>query len=118
MFASLLDQVERSAWALDPESMSASEARESMKELGRITRLLGGVVAKVAKRVEETCAHTESGERSAASFVARELGESVGAAQSAIDTAEKLEGLPAVDDAVREGKLSSRQAEMIAKAAS
>ena len=55
--------------------------------------------------------------RDAAAFCGRMVGIGVAEARRAIDTAAKLESLPATDDAVRDGRLSARQAQMIVDAA-
>src|SRR5689334_9984807 len=75
------------------------------------------MLGKAANRVHDTAAHLASGERDAAHFVARAVGTSLGVARGAIATAAKLEALPATDALVREGRLSSRQAELIANTA-
>jgi hypothetical protein len=74
-------------------------------------------LAKAANRVHDTAAFLESGERDAAHFVARNVGSSLPEAQRAIATASQLESLPVIDAAVRDGRLSARQAERIAATA-
>jgi hypothetical protein len=82
-----------------------------------IKRLADGMLAKAANRALTTAAHLETGERDAAHFVADAVGMSAGEARRAIATASQLESLPTVDAAVRGGRLSARQAEMIADTA-
>ena len=80
-------------------------------------RLIDGLIAKATKRIDDTAAHTYGTDRSAAELCARVVGVGSGEAKRAIETAKKLQSLPATDEAVRAGKLSSRQADMIATAA-
>lgn len=98
-------------------SCSGREAVELMEELGTITCLADGVTGRIAKRVADTQAHVRHGDRSAAEFCARVAGVGTGAVKRAIDSATKLESLPETQAAVREGRLSARQAEMIANVA-
>jgi hypothetical protein len=58
-----------------------------------------------------------AGERSAAHWLARRAGASVGAAMATLETAARLPELPAVDAALRSGDLSHTQASEIASAA-
>ena len=89
-----------------------------MEEIGAIRRLADGMLAKAAKRVEDTAAHTYHGDRSAAELCVRLVGVGSGEAKRAIEIAAKLETLPATDAAVRAGRLSARQADLILSAAS
>ncbi|MDQ1477915.1 MAG: hypothetical protein QOE62_3144 [Actinomycetota bacterium] len=107
----LLDEI---ALAFDAPALSAAEAVRVVDELGSIRRVVDGMLAKSARRVAET----HSGSQTAAAAVARSLGVGVGEVRGAIETATKLEHLPATDRAVREGRLSGREAELIAGAAS
>ena len=58
-----------------------------------------------------------AGERSAAHWLARRSGASVGTAMATLETAERLRELPGVDAALRAGDLSAVQANEIASAA-
>jgi len=71
------------------------------------------MTAKAAKRVTDAHVNARLGVRAAA----RALGVPNGEVRAAIDTATKLEHLPATDAAVRDGRLSAREAQMIADAA-
>jgi Domain of unknown function (DUF222) len=102
---------------LDTTSCSGQEALDLAEALGKVRRLVDGMVARVAKRVEDTAAYTYHGERNAAETVERLVGVSTGEAKRAIEVAAKLERLPATDEALRAGRLSSRQADLIVAAA-
>ena len=71
----------------------------------------------MAKRVEESNVWRQSGDRSAAHFIAQKTGTSVGRTQAALETAERLAALPATAEAFRAGTLSEVQAEAVASAA-
>ena len=97
----------------DPAACTGDDAVACVKELGIIRRLTDGMVAKAAKRVEDTAAHAYGSDRSAAELTERLVGVSSGEAKRAIETAAKLEALPATAAAVRAGKLSMRQTDLI-----
>src|SRR3954471_8904536 len=100
MFTSLasarraLDEI---AAAFDASALSPEAALYAVDELGAVRRVVDGMLAKAAKRVSEA---TTQGERNAAALVARTLGVGVGEVRAAIETATKLENLPATDAAV------------------
>ena len=117
MFAAVVDTLEARCRDFDENALSPTEAVRTYEELGAIVRAAQAMLAKTAKRVDESGAHLLRGERSAAGMIARSLGLRTSEVQRMIDTATKLEALPVVDKAVREGKLSERAAEMIVGAA-
>jgi Domain of unknown function (DUF222) len=110
--------LESAAGGFDPARFGGDDAIACMKELGAIRRLTDGMVAKTAKRVEDTAAHTYGTDRSAAELTSRLVGVTSSEAKRAIATAAKLEALPTVDAAVRAGTVSGRQADLIAAVAS
>jgi Domain of unknown function (DUF222) len=116
MFASLvsvrntLDLVARD---FDADSLSPVESLRVVDELASIRRLVDGMLAKTAKQLAETNTSSSNG----AAEVARRLGVRPGEVRAAIETATRLEDLPATDGAVREGRLSAGEAHMIAEAA-
>jgi hypothetical protein len=101
----------------DAHALDGADAALAVRELGLIKRLVDGMLAKAANRVHETAAHVGSGERDAAYFVAYAAGIEANEARRAMVTAWQLESLPAVDAAVRDGRLSARHAELIADTA-
>lgn len=111
-------RLEELARDFDPRSLSGDQAVRLAGELGRIRALADGLAAKAGKRIQETAAFAPRGDRNAAQTVARALGIGTGEARRAIETAVRLESLPATDAAVRAGRLSARQAELITEAAS
>jgi hypothetical protein len=95
----------------DASVLSPQAAERVVDELAWIRNVVDAMIAKTAKRVAETSA------RDGVARVARSLGVGRGVAQAAIDNAESLEQLRATDAAVRAGRLSAGQAQMIAAAA-
>ena len=62
-----------------------------------------------ARRVAAAGAFQESGQRSAASWLANETGDNLGTAINLLETAHQLKDLPALEDALRRGDLSPRR---------
>jgi hypothetical protein len=85
--------------------------------LARIEKLAAGAKLRMAKRVEESNEWRRGGHRSPAEYLARKSGTSTGSAQAELTTSARLESLPSVEDAVRDGELSAVQAAAIADAA-
>src|SRR5262249_41475552 len=108
MFVSVKEarrSLELAAYDLDADQMLLPDARALLDELGLVKRLADGMIAKLARRVDDPKA------------VARSLGVTTGEVRAAVETAELLEELPATDAAVRSGALSARQVQLIAGAA-
>ncbi len=110
-------EVEAAAASFDATALVGDEAARAVDCLGAIRRLTDGMLARAALRVAETNAHLAHGDRNAAQFFARTTGLGAGEGRTAMETAAALDALPATDAAVREGRLSARQAGMIAGAA-
>lgn len=97
--------------------MSGPDAVRAVRLLGTIRSLADGLLGKMAKRVDDTAAHAHTQDRDAVHLCARVTGTTASEVQRAIATAARLEELPTTDAAVRAGRLSARQAKMIADAA-
>lgn len=109
--------LERVCADFDAGALDAVQAAALLRELGIVRRLVDGLLAKTGARAHETGAHLQSGERDPAHFYARSVGVGLAEARRAIDTGLKLEALPQTDAAVRAGRLSARQAQLIADTA-
>ena len=111
--------LETLALEFEPRTLTGEQAVRVVTELGAIRRLVDGMLGKAANRVDETSAHTRNGgsDRDAAQLVSRSVGADASEARRVISTAKKLERLPETDAAVRAGRLSARQAELVADAA-
>jgi hypothetical protein len=118
MFTALRTAAEDLARVYDARELSAERAVRAMEDLAAIVGAVQGMLAHTALRVGETAAHATHGDRSSQSFVARKLGIGPGEAREHMETARKLRSLPETDKQVRAGKLSSKQARLIADAAS
>ena len=79
--------------------------------LSDVKRLASAAETLFAARVAETDAWREgSADRSAAHWLARRTGISIAEAKAKLETAERLEDLPATAEAYRAGRLSDQQA--------
>jgi hypothetical protein len=114
----LRDHAAAAAAVFDASVVLASEAVAVVAELGEAQRFIAGMQMAAAARVAEAGVWKAKGHASAADWLAKESGSSVGEAAGVLDTARKLEQLPATRDAVREGRLSPQQARAVAGAAS
>jgi len=117
MFTCVRTPVEALARDFDASGLTAGQAVAALRELRAIRNVIDGLMGRVGVQIEESGAHRMRGERSAAAFVARELGERVHETRELLDAAAKVRLLPQVDEAVRDGRLSARQTKMIASAA-
>ncbi len=99
------------ALEFDASALSPEAATRVVDQLGAIRRVVDGMLGQAAKRVAETSADN------GCAAVGRLLGIGTGEVRSAVATAKKLEALPATDAAVRAGRLSSKEATLIADAA-
>src|SRR5438094_3772971 len=103
--------------ALEPGCLNGPDALRLLEVITEGERVLAAGRTLVAKRVEESNVWRQSGDRSAAHFIAHKTGTSVGRTQAALETAERLAALPATAEAFRAGTLSEVQAEAVASAA-
>ena len=102
---------------LEPEVLAVDAAACLVDTFATIERLAGAGKALAARRVADSNLWRGAGERSAAHWLARRSGASVGSAMATLETAARLSELPALDRAVRAGELSGVQANEIASAA-
>jgi hypothetical protein len=86
-------------------------------EFDRIERLGSAGKTLLARRIAATHDRDRAGARTAAESLARQAGTSTAAAREALDTSNRLTGLPGVAGALRRGELSPAQAAAIASAA-
>ncbi|MGH9036678.1 MAG: DUF222 domain-containing protein, partial [Acidimicrobiia bacterium] len=94
---------------LRPECLGGADAGRLVDLLARAESMCAAGKALVARRVEETNAWRREGFKSAAHWVAAHTGESVGQAVNTLETARRLEDLPATTEAFRAGTLSETQ---------
>jgi hypothetical protein len=101
----------------EPERLAGDDAVRAMEVFGELERLGAAGKALAARRVEVTRAWQASGTRSAAHFVAARCGSSVRSAVQSLETARRLDDLPATAEALRTGKLSAAQVHEIVSVA-
>ncbi len=101
----------------EPACLDGEAAVRALELFGEIERLAAAGKALAAHRVEATRIWQSRGVRSAAHLVAAACGSSVRSAVEALETARRLDELPATAEALRAGKLSSAQASSIVSAA-
>jgi Domain of unknown function (DUF222) len=99
------------AMEFDASALTPEAAVRVVDQLGAISRVVDGMLGQVARRVAETT--NDNG----CAAVAGLLGVGTGEVRSAVETAKKLEELPATAAAVRAGRLSAKEAALIADAA-
>ncbi len=102
---------------LEPEILDSRDAQALVERFATLERKAAAGKALVARRVAASGAWRSSGERSAANWMARATGTSVGQAMGVLKTAEALKELPSVDRSFRAGKLSEVQVKEVASAA-
>jgi hypothetical protein len=103
---------------LEPERFDGARARELVETFGEVERLGAAGKALAARQVVATGSWKRAGAfRDAADWLAGATGTTVGHARATLDTAARLESLPATEAAWRAGTLSCTQAEAIADAA-
>jgi hypothetical protein len=101
---------------LDGDVLSPEDAEHLLGELTAIERIASAGKSVAARRVADSGRWRTSGERSEADWLAKQTGETVGAARGTLETAKKLKRCPKTAKAFRKGKLSKPQAEAIAGA--
>src|SRR5919199_3323650 len=114
----LRDAMAAFAATFDAALVSAEGAGGAVIEAAAIERVAAAVRTLAAARAADVRLWKAAGERSAAHHLARVTGTSVGHAARDLETARRLEKLPAVAAAARSGALSGQQAAAVAGAAS
>lgn len=102
---------------LEPKCLSAAEAVGLVKLFAEAERLCAAGRTLAARQVERSGAWRKEGHRSAAHWVAATTRVSVGQAVGMMETARRLEDLPATTGAFATGRLSEAQVREVAAAA-
>ena len=102
---------------LDVATLIGAGATRLVERLVTAERVLAATRARAARRAAEANQWRHTGERSAASWLARLTGTTPGHAAAELETTAQLNALPATDAARRSGALSELQAREIAAAA-
>lgn len=116
--AEIRAELARHAAGFDASVLAPCDAEQVVREAATIENIAATLKSLAAVRAAQGGSWRREGARSPAHDLARKTGTSVGRAKEALDTAEKLAGLPALDAAARKGDVSAAQAAPIADAAS
>jgi hypothetical protein len=98
-------------------SLSGFDAARAVEVACEVEHLAGALKVLAASRVIETGSWADRGATSAPRWLAQSAKSTVGDAARTLDTAKKLEQLPATRQRVRQGRLSAAQAREVADAA-
>src|SRR3954452_369849 len=112
----VLDSLRSMLDALDPGQLPARDAMDVVTVLDRVGRVAGAGKMAAAVRVADSSLWKRSGDRSAADWLARTTGISVGQAVGALKAAGVVADAPETRDAWARGEVSVQQAEVIARA--
>jgi hypothetical protein len=119
---SLVDRLVKGLWRvvhdLDPGLVDGHDAAVLLERFAEGERLCAAAKTLLARRVDETGVWKSDGHRSAAELVARASGTSLGRARGVVQTAHRVARLSRTEEQLRDGRLSSDQADAIADAAS
>lgn len=102
----------------DPDALTVAQAAEAITLLAAIEKAAAGLRLLLSRRVDNESLFGESGDRSAAEWLARQTGQSTGDAARDLECSRRLRELPDAADAVRNGEFSSDQAKSLADGAS
>ena len=111
------DEVRAIAHVFDPALIDGYAAKRVVEDCAEIERFIGAIKTLAIGRVAGTAVWNQQGDRSAAHYVARVCGSSLGEAIATVDAAGRLEELPATETALRAGKLSRVQVSEVTAAA-
>jgi hypothetical protein len=111
-----VESLRRCVAGLDPAALDGAEAARLVEVFAEVERLGSAGRTLAAGRVAEEGAWPE-GYRDAAAWMSSVAGTTVGKARATLETAQRLEQLPATADALRAGKLSDAQVELVASGA-
>jgi hypothetical protein len=115
---SAIDALEAVVRDLEPRIVDGPGATRLMELFVRGEHVCAAGKALAIRRVADTGAYRDAGQRSAGHLLAAVSGVSVGAADALVRTAERLDTCPATNEAFRAGQLSEAQAREISFAAS
>ena len=114
-----IEQLETVVAALDPDVLDGALAARYVEAFVRVERLGAAGKALAVRRVAATGSwkQADGAHRDAASWVAALSGTTVGQATGLLETAARLEALPATEAALRAGDLSPAEVSLVADAA-
>jgi hypothetical protein len=116
-FGEVRRQLQTLVGELDARLLRPHDAVKLLAEVEQIKNLACGAEALVAPRAAESGQWQRDGHLTPESWLATKAGTTIGEAKDTIATGEKVASLPKVDDALRRGELSARQAALVADGA-
>ena len=102
---------------LDPSAIPLHEVPDAFDALTSLQRLGGGAVLRMAARYDEAGAWKRTGAKSAEDDIARKTGTPTGKARRDLSTSKRLRRQPRTDEAIRNGEVSSDQANEVSDGA-
>lgn len=102
--------------AFEPAAVPLPDAVTMWDLVDAVERRVAAMKTLLAPRVEESRAWKRAGHRNAAEFLAERAGTSIATARTQLEVAQKLEQLPALQRAVREGEYSAQQVVLVSRA--
>jgi hypothetical protein len=114
----LVEGLRQMVGQLEPDVYRGSDAARLVGLFAEVEKLGAAGRTLMARRVDDTGVWRQEGHRNAATWLAIKAGTSVGQAMGALDTARRLDDLPATKAAFRAGQLSDDQVREVAAAAS
>jgi hypothetical protein len=114
---SLTTQMQELVSSFKPETVDGAQAEELLRQFIKLERLASAGKTLCAQRVVSSGQWKNGIDRSPARWLARTAGVSVGDALALVETAQGLPKLPAVEQALKSGKISESQAVQVTSAA-
>jgi hypothetical protein len=114
--AAIVDSVASLVEGFDPGLTGARDALELVSEFSRLEHLASAGVALAARRVAQTDLWKKGGFRSAAHWLDHVTGMGLGEAVRLLQAAETVEAAPDTREALKAGRVSTRQAKAIGAA--
>ncbi|MBA2608413.1 MAG: hypothetical protein H0U92_05720 [Actinobacteria bacterium] len=112
----VVEELRDIAATIDPTLLMGADAASLLRKIAEAERLCGAVRLVVAKRIDETGAWAGGGHRNAAEWMAGETGGSVRDAIDDLQTSWNLGDQPTLDEALRNGDLSTDKASAVSDA--
>src|SRR4051812_39392441 len=117
MLGSISAQLASVVADLNPDSIPSYLAVSTYEAFDQIERLAATGKTLLARRVDDSREWARRGFATPEEYLAATSGSSVGAARDALTTSKKVNDLPVVEQAMRDGVLSLTQANAVAEAA-
>jgi hypothetical protein len=117
VFEVVIRQLRQTAGELEPDRLSTYDAARLLDEVATIEKLTGGIKTLLASRAAASGMWRRDGARDEAEWLARKTGTTRARAAETLAASQQVAAVPAVENAVRSGRLSAEQAAVVADAA-